>query len=334
MILFVGNRARQLWQDESWANLPIHYGGLVAAGLVYLIGWLPSVWFWRKMMASLGAHVGFADAARAYYCGHLGKYVPGKAIVLVIRAALLKDRGVRPSIAALTATYETLLMMGAGLAVAIAMIPWMGIPTALPALQKIVDPNQSGAAFVFPITVVVGCLLAIPIISWLLSRISRIMIPAEMKEQGSAGSVSTGSISMGQIAQGLAAFVVGWALLGLSLGLTIHSLGSEPIAWENWPLWTGAAAAATVLGFVMVFVPGGIGVREGVLMELLQSQSSIGQSQAVAAAIILRMVWLVAEIGISVGLYYGVGRTNCDTEEKSDVDESASAMSDTKEESL
>lgn len=328
VILFVGNRARQLWQEGTWENVSIRYGSLVAAGMVYLVGWLPSVWFWRKTMASLGASVGFADAARAYYCGHLGKYVPGKAIVLVIRAGLLKDRGVTPGIAALTATYETLLMMGAGLAVAIAMIPWMGIPTALPALPKIFDPKQSGAAVIFPIVVVVGCLLAIPMISWLLSRISRIMIPAEMKEQGSTGSDSMGVISMGQIAQGLAAFVVGWVLLGLSLGLTIHGLGAEPIAWENWPLWTGAAAAATVLGFIMVFVPGGIGVREGVLMELLQSQSSIGQSQAVAAAIILRMVWLVAEIGISVALYYGVGRSKVPT------NESASTIPDTKQESL
>ena len=54
------------------------------AGIAYAVGWLPSVWFWRSLMGSLGGRVTFADAARAYYCGHLGKYVPGKAMVLVI----------------------------------------------------------------------------------------------------------------------------------------------------------------------------------------------------------------------------------------------------------
>ena len=33
-------------------------------------------------------------------------------MVLVIRAALVKDRGVRPAVAALTAAYDTLAMMG------------------------------------------------------------------------------------------------------------------------------------------------------------------------------------------------------------------------------
>ncbi len=74
-------------------------------------------------MCALGGRVKFRDAARAYYCGHLGKYIPGKAMVLVIRAALVKDRGCRPLTATVTASYETLTMMGTGVALGAALAP-------------------------------------------------------------------------------------------------------------------------------------------------------------------------------------------------------------------
>ncbi|MEZ6046842.1 MAG: hypothetical protein R3C11_14940 [Planctomycetaceae bacterium] len=65
-------------------------------------------------MRSCGADVPWGAAIRAHYCGHLGKYVPGKALVLVIRTALVKNAGCPPALAALTATCETLMMMGTG----------------------------------------------------------------------------------------------------------------------------------------------------------------------------------------------------------------------------
>ena len=53
-----------------------------------------SAWFWRSLLASSGHTLGWWPLLRAYFCGHLGKYIPGKAGVLVIRAGLLKSSGV------------------------------------------------------------------------------------------------------------------------------------------------------------------------------------------------------------------------------------------------
>ncbi len=57
-------------------------------------------------------------SVRAYLISHLGKYVPGKAMVVVMRVGLTSPYGARPATAALATFYETIAMMAAGAAVA------------------------------------------------------------------------------------------------------------------------------------------------------------------------------------------------------------------------
>src|SRR4029453_18254377 len=74
--------------------------------------------------------------------------------------------------------------------------------------------------------------------------------------------------------------------------------------WSDWPFWTGTSAVALVGGFVAVFTPGGLGVREGLLMELLERQ--LGPREAVIVGVLRRGVALAGEILIAGALYYGV----------------------------
>ena len=105
---------------------------------------------------------------------------------------------------------------------------------------------------------------------------------------------------------GLLAFVVSWSMSGLSLGFTLQAVSNESFQIHGWPVWTGAVAIATVVGFLAVFAPGGMGVREGMLLEVLSVQPDIGEKQAVFAALLLRLVWIVAEIAMATALYYMV----------------------------
>ena len=58
--------------------------------------------------------VRLVPALRAYLVSHLGKYVPGKAMVVVVRAGMVVPFGGRASTAAIATFYETLVMMAAG----------------------------------------------------------------------------------------------------------------------------------------------------------------------------------------------------------------------------
>jgi uncharacterized membrane protein YbhN (UPF0104 family) len=60
------------------------------------------------------------------------------------------------------------------------------------------------------------------------------------------------------------------------------------------PVVTASVALATVAGFVVAVLPGGLGVREGVLMYALAP--AMGEDLAVVAALVLRLVWVAAEL--------------------------------------
>jgi glycosyltransferase 2 family protein len=73
----------------------------------------------------------------------------------------------------------------------------------------------------------------------------------------------------------------------------LASLGLEPVV-------IASVALATVAGFLVAVLPGGLGVREGVLMSALAP--ALGSDQAVVAALALRLVWVVAELAAAAVL--------------------------------
>ncbi len=300
VLAFVAKRGQELWNQDAIAKLDVDFGWLVLAGCAYLVGWLPSVWFWNRLLHVVGGDVSFVDSARAYYCGHLGKYIPGKATVLVIRAGMVKDRGSRAASAALTATYETLGMMGVGVAVAVALSPlilsdsqWLMLPEWLRRLRNM--------QAVIPLIVAVVAIASLPLVSRLFTFVAVKLAPSHGVDSEARDELK---IPTGLLLKGVFAFVLAWACHGLSLGLTVRSIVPQTDVIAGWPVWMGAASLATAVGFFFIFAPGGIGVREGLLWESLRIQPEISDQQAVVAACLLRLVWFAAEIVAATALYY------------------------------
>jgi glycosyltransferase 2 family protein len=295
----------RLWTQSNVQQQPLSaasFGWLVAASLVYLVSWLPSVWFWRELMRAVGGQVAFRDAARAYYCGHLGKYVPGKAMVLVIRAALVKDRGCPPLLAAVTASYETLVMMGTGLAFGAALAPLLfrdWIAVHFPPIA--ISPAVQSLAALAVVTVIVAA--SLPLVAKVLTWIAAKAVPDSslIREQGIA-------IPSRMIAAGCLAFCLSWCVQGVSLALIVHAVGDSAFKISDLPLWTGAMALSTSLGFAVLFAPGGLGVREGILLAILNSQPGMSPQAAVAVTVISRIVSFLAELAISTILLSTVRR--------------------------
>jgi hypothetical protein len=67
----------------------------------------------------------------------------------------------------------------------------------------------------------------------------------------------------------LAIFLLGWAAQGLGFFFLACSL--YPVRVSQFPVLCGAYVTAWIVGFVAVFAPGGVGVREGSLAVLLQA---------------------------------------------------------------
>lgn len=297
VLAFVSVRAASLLRNQDLRALEWRPGWLLLSALTYALGWFPSLWFWRGLMVSMGPPPGWQLCGHAYFAGHLGKYIPGKAGVVLFRAGLMKERGFAFGIAALTSVYETLFVMGMGLVVAGSLLPALVPEAALRAWWGEGDADLP-PRWLPAVVLATATLAAIPLVGRLLSALAARFAAVER---------ASARVEVRLLYAAAGAYVAAWALFGLSLGMVLQCLSERPVDLADWPLWTAAASLSTVIGFVSVFAPGGLGVREGILIELLRIQPEISQSQAVSASVLLRFVWLATEVGLYL-LWAGLAR--------------------------
>ena len=111
------------------------------------------------------------------------------------------------------------------------------------------------------------------------------------------------------MSSGWLTIAVGWGFLGLSLWATLQSMPTATASWSatlgELPLLTASVGLAMVAGFLSL-IPGGLGVRDWILMTLLAP--TYGADIAVLSAVLLRIVWLVSELLISAILYVDLRR--------------------------
>jgi uncharacterized membrane protein YbhN (UPF0104 family) len=115
---------RALAQDPTFSLTEMNPTWLCLAGLFYFLGLLPMGFYWHYLVVQLGQRPRVIDTVRAYFMGHLGKYVPGKAIAVVLRTAFLRGPHVNGTVAAVSVFIETFTMMSVGAALATALIAW------------------------------------------------------------------------------------------------------------------------------------------------------------------------------------------------------------------
>lgn len=300
VISFVIHRGCELWNSDQLNSVTLHFGWLAAAAGAYIVGWLPSVWFWNRTLAAVGNDARMLDTASAYYCGHLGKYIPGKLLVLIIRASMMKRCGCRAGLSIVTAVYETLAMMAVGLAVGIALSPILLTESSWASLPAWVSWMQD-YAWVPPLAVVVLGAVSLPTISRIFRGLALRTMPPDWERPNSVPDIR---LDTRLLLSGLLAFTLAWSCHGLSLGLTLRGISGTPLEISDWPIWIGAVSLAVGIGFFVIFAPAGLGPRDLILMEVLSSQPSITGDQAVAATVLLRLVWLLAEIAAAGALYY------------------------------
>ncbi len=255
---------------------------LLAAGLLYAVGMLPASWFWRQCLSAMDQHAPVLVTNWAYFYGGLGKYFPGKAMVIVLRLGALQAYDIKKMATTITIFMETLTMMAVGGAWAAVSLILLNLDWKLTALA-------------------ISLLLATFIPTW--PPILRLLI-AKLQPGVSRETIRswTSRIHFGLIVKGWVALTCTWFAFGLSLLCVLKGI---PIADTSQTTLSvlmlsalGACALAVVLGFVSL-LPGGAGVREVVLSTILAPV--VGPTAALCAAVWLRIVWLATEL-VSVAL--------------------------------
>ena len=96
------------------------------AVLLYIAALSAGGVYWHYVLGVMGQRIDFLSALRIFYISQLGKYVPGKAMVVLIRATELQRRGVPFKIAVTSVFVETLTWIAVGAVCgALAIVCWV-----------------------------------------------------------------------------------------------------------------------------------------------------------------------------------------------------------------
>jgi len=302
--LVIGFVAREF--ARQWSQLPaetwrLDMVWLTACGTLYLVAYLPSLFYWKWCLRGLGQPTPFAAVFRAYFVGHVGKYVPGKALVPVLRAALLHGVQVQPAAAILAVFYETLTCMAAGAFLVAAFLLLQ--PQAQQLAPQLVQVFGSSflisdwptllAAGAF---ILLGLTMLFPLVPAGFNRLARWLVV-----RNHTNAPITWGLGYHALLTGLAVGIVNWWLLGLSVWLALKAMIPANFSVELLGQVTLSISAAVVLGFVSL-LPGGFGVREGVLAWILAGVGVTTAPQAALLAVMLRLVWIASEVLVAVAL--------------------------------
>ena len=258
---------------------------LFAGALLYAAAMLCFAAYWRQTALGLGGHPGSFEVQRAYFASQLGKYIPGKAWVILIRCALLDNQTTTTPVIIASTFYETLAMMAAGSALAVVAL--LAVGDAQPAM------------FALAAGLTAGLLLAV------LPTVFGHLTTWTARSFQKAGSIPIATITYATWFQAFRYCIPGWMAMGLSLLLIAGSLGISMFSLPGFLLACGSIALAVVGGFAVLIVPAGLGVREWVMMQTLGP--SIGISNAVLIAILARITHVSVELFVA-GCLYLLGR--------------------------
>jgi uncharacterized membrane protein YbhN (UPF0104 family) len=277
------NNALSQLQQENWTISDVRPAWLVAAGLLYTVGQLASALFWHRLLQIFNQPAPLFPTIRAWYIGGLGKYVPGKAMVIILRTALMRKYGVGIAVSTATIFYETLTAMAVG-------------ATLAGAILAIVLRDQPKLALSAAVLILAAGAPVIPPIFKRLARLAGI-------ERAAPGMIDRlDHLRPIVLVRSWLSLAAGWTMIGLSVWACVHAVGDEAIHYDATLVAISIAAAglSVVAGFAS-FIPGGLGVRDFVVVELLIPV--LGEGPALVAALLVRLVWLLSELGISIILY-------------------------------
>jgi uncharacterized membrane protein YbhN (UPF0104 family) len=291
--------------------LTVRPAWLVLSAVLYLTALAGSAWYWYHLLHLFGEGPRLLPTFRAYYLGHLGKYVPGKAWALLLRGQLVRmpETESRLGVAIISSFYEVLTTMAAGALLAAVLFAAQALAAPAEGVRSIhfegwpeVHPILLGAALV--------ALCGVPLLPAVFNRVVARLARRFQKVE----SFQLPRLRMKTLALGLVVTGTGWCVLGVGVWAMVQAVVPEPPALTPrlWALYTAAIGLGYVAGFLALFMPSGIGVREFVvelfLAPTLSPTTTVGRGLATVVALVLRLTWTVAELVLAAALVWVPGR--------------------------
>ncbi len=241
------------WNQVKDFNWEFDYGLLILSFVLQMVAlsWLVKVW--QGVLRHTGSSVSYLKLFKVWFFSNLGRYLPGKVWQFLGMVYMLEKRGVPKKNTFSTAVLAQSFSVLSGLLIAFI---FLGINLYSQFLHQ--NPGLLIVVALFVLFV-----LIVVFYPNLLGKILNLGLGFLKKEKISL------DITSSDIIMHVLAYSVSWLLFGLAFLMFVKSMSQA--SFEMYPSLTGAFAFSVNIGFLALFVPGGIGVREGILVLLLSS---------------------------------------------------------------
>ena len=276
--LFYVARAFYLrWDDvrDAARTSDAHWGWILLSSAIVLGTYAVLVESWRLIIRSTGGAIRYAVAVQIWTAANLGRYLPGKVWSVGALGVLAQREGVPGWTAAGAAIIGTVLNIGAGFGVAV--LAATGSLDAMPGYIR-------AGAIVGTILFVLGMLALpwlMPVAVTLLTRMMRNKTPVVLP-----------SLSVLWIA----AIINACAWLSYGIAFAFFARGATPAVTGSPMLFVAVFTASYLAGYLFLFAPGGLGIREGALVALLVSFKMASFGDATLLSLLSRLWLTVLEI--------------------------------------
>lgn len=280
----LGNAMNQIQSKEY--QLHLDWFWILAGSLIYAVSLVFPASYWFFALRHLGQSPSYWSTLRAHIVGHLGKYIPGKIFVVLIRSGFLKGPGVDTTVCVLSIFLEGLMQMAVGaLVVAGLILGWS---------------MQTGEQNLLLGSLLLFLLVGLPI----LPPFFKLGVKIIGVKKFSSEVQKVDQLSWRTFLYGVPLMVGYWLLLGGSFWCVLRGIELPADFLSVYPYALLAITASMVAGFVIVIAPGGMGVREAIIVMLLTAAlktiSGTPDAAALVSACVLRIVWILVELVCAV----------------------------------
>ncbi len=189
----------------------------------------------------------------------VGKYIPGKIWGMYARSLNLRTQNISYSESLLGTYIEQLISVHSGLS--FGLIAWL----------VAIEPVLVSPALIL----IILSILFSPLIQNKVFRLA-----ARFRKKNTEDEIKIPSFELNRISylKLFLLYLFEWVFVGLALIILYFALFDSPASYTLIFLLMGCSAFAFVAGFFAVFAPGGIGVREGVIVALLAQHIPLADS--------------------------------------------------------
>jgi glycosyltransferase 2 family protein len=249
------------WPQVSAGFAELGAGTIVAALAVVLLALVATMQVWRTLLVASGSRLPFRAAARIFFVGQIGKYLPGAVWSVLAQMELGQVQHVPRRRSAMVAALTLVISLTAGL-----------LTTAAATLPILAASVTAGYRWAFLAVPVVLLCLHPRVLNPLIEALLRLARRPPMEQPLSGRAILAATLWA----------VLSWVLFGVHVWLLAVRMGAP--SGRTVLLAIGGFAFAWCIGFLVVFAPAGAGVREVILIAALSPVLSVGKATAVALA--------------------------------------------------